>query len=82
MKLRQARKIVRRCADRDEAGLPPPYAPDIVEEAMAVWDQHPTPAELWFRDLIRQLGPAGVFEVAGLMFDDRMKDVAESGRGH
>jgi hypothetical protein len=82
MKLRQARKIVRRCAERDESGLPMPYAPDIVEEAMAVWERHPTRAELWFRDLIRQLGPAGVFEVAGLTFEDRMKDVAESGRGH
>jgi hypothetical protein len=82
MKVRQARKIVRRCADHDESGLPMPYAPDIVEEALAVWEQHPTSAELWFRDLIRQLGPVGVFEVVGLMFEDRMKEAAGSGRGH
>jgi hypothetical protein len=82
MKVRQARKIVRRCADHDEAGLPMPYAPDVVEEAMAVWERHPTRAELWFRDLMRRLGPAGIFEVAGLTFEDRMEDVARSGRGH
>jgi hypothetical protein len=37
---------------------------------------------LWFRDLTRQLGPAGVFELAGLTFEDRMEDLAGSGRGH